>query len=329
MAIIADKMYNLRDAAAQFGPDGQELAVAEVLSQTNDIVGDMLIKESNLDSGHEYAVRTGIPAGTWRRAYQGVDAEKATQKVVLARPGTLGAYSVVDKLIAEKGGHVDAVRAGQAKGIISGMSDTVASALIYGGKKELEKCVGLAEYYNTTKPTVETSRNVVNAGGTAQQNKSSIYLVVWDSDKVYGFFPKGSKAGITRNDFGLVNHLDTNTNKEYPAYKEYFEWQIGLAVQDWRFAARIANINTGDLANVDLYGLIQDAEEKIQKLGVGKPCFYMNRTIKAALRKQLGNKSNVQYGPSQPGQLPIMSVDEIPVHICDAITNTESLVSNN
>ena len=326
MAIIADKMYNLRDAAAQFGPDGQELAVAEVLSQTNDIIGDMLIKESNLDSGHEYAVRTGIPAGTWRRAYQGVDAEKATQKVVLARPGTLGAYSVVDKLIAEKGGHVEAVRAGQAKGIIAGMSDTVASALIYGGKKELEKCVGLAEYYNTTKTTVETSRNVVNAGGTAAQNKTSIYLVVWD--KVYGFFPKGSKAGITRNDFGLVNHLDTNTNKEYPAYKEYFEWQIGLAVQDWRFAARIANINTGDLANVDLYGLIQDAEEKIQKLGVGKPCFYMNRTVKAALRKQLGNKSNVQYGPSQPGQLPIMSVDEIPVHICDAILNTESLVSN-
>ena len=80
MAIIADQMYNLRDAAAQFGPDGQELAVAEVLSQTNDIIGDMLIRESNLDSGHEYAVRTGIPAGTWRRAYQGVDAEKATQK---------------------------------------------------------------------------------------------------------------------------------------------------------------------------------------------------------------------------------------------------------
>lgn len=329
MAIIADKMYNLRDAAAQFGPDGQELAVAEVLSQTNDIIGDMLIKESNLDSGHEYAVRTGIPAGTWRRAYQGVDAEKATQKVVLARPGTLGAYSVVDKLIAEKGGHVDAVRAGQAKGIIAGMSDSVASALIYGGKKDLEKCVGLAEYYNTTNPKVETSRNIVNAGGTAQQNKTSIYLVVWDSDKVYGFFPKGSKAGITRNDFGLVNHLDTNTNKEYPAYKEYFEWQIGLAVQDWRFAARIANINTGDLANVDLYGLIQDAEEKIQKLGVGKPCFYMNRTVKAALRKQLGNKSNVQYGPTQPGQLPIMSVDEIPVHICDAIANTETLVGAN
>lgn len=329
MAIIADQMYNLRDAAAQFGPDGQELAVAEVLSQTNDIIGDMLIRESNLDSGHEYAVRTGIPAGTWRRAYQGVDAEKATQKVVLARPGTLGAYSVVDKLIAEKGGHVDAVRAGQSKGIIAGMSDTVANALIYGGKKELEKCVGLSEYYNTTKSSVDTSHNVVNAGGTAAQDKTSIYLVVWDSDKVYGFFPKGSKAGISRQDFGLVNHLDTTTNKEYPAYKEYFEWQIGLAVQDWRYAARIANINTGDLANVDLYGLIQDAEERIQKIGVGKAVLYMNRTVRSALRKQLGKKANVQYAPDQPGAKPILSVDEIPVHICDAISNTESLVSNN
>lgn len=327
MAIIADKMYNLRDAAAQFDPNGQELGIAEVLSQTNDIIGDMLMRESNLESGHEFAQRTGIPRGTWRRPYEGVDAEKATQKIVLARHGTLGAYSVVDKMTAERGGHVDAVRTGQAKAIIAGMSDTVAKALIYGGRKELEKCVGLAEYYNTKNTKVDSSRNVVDAGGAVANPKTSIFLVVWDSDKVFGFFPKGSKAGITRNDFGLVNHLDPIKEKEFPAYKEYFEWQIGLAVQDWRYAGRVANINVNDLANVDLYGLLQDLEEKIQKLGVGKPCFYMNRTVKGELRKQLGQKANVHYAPGQPGQLPIMSVDEIPVHICDAISNEEELVA--
>ena len=325
MPIIADKNYNLRDYATQFDPAGQELAIAEVLSKTNDIIGDMVVIESNLDNGHEYAVRTGIPAGTWRRLYEGVQPEKATTKVEVARCGTLAAYSVVDKLVAERGGNLDAVRSGQSRAIVAGMSNTAASALIYGGRKELDKCVGLSEYYNSLSASkYETARNVINAGGKTGGASTSIYCVVWDTDKVYGFFPKGSKAGIERVDHGLVNHVANN--KEFPAYKEYFEWKLGLAVQDWRYAGRVCNIDVATIDQVDIYGLMQDLEDKIQALNVGKPVFYMNRTAKSALRKQLGKKANVQYTPAQPGQMPIMSVDEIPVHLCDAILDTEALV---
>ena len=46
--------------------------------KTCDIIADALVCESSLDSGHEYAVRTGIPEGTWRRAYEGIEPAKAT-----------------------------------------------------------------------------------------------------------------------------------------------------------------------------------------------------------------------------------------------------------
>ena len=39
--------------------------------------------------------------------------------------GTLSAYSVVDKLVAEKGGNVEGVRTGQSRAIIAGMSNTM------------------------------------------------------------------------------------------------------------------------------------------------------------------------------------------------------------
>lgn len=328
MAIIADKNYNLKDYAAQFDPSGQELAIAEVLSQTNAIIGDMLVKESNLDSGYEYAVRTGIPEGTWRRAYQGVQPVKATTKVEVARYGVLSAYSVVDKIVAEKGGNVTAVRSGQAKAIVAGMSNTAAQALIYGGKDEMEKCIGLAEYYNhTSKQNAASANNViVGSASAASTGNTSIYCVVWSPETIFGFFPKGTKAGISRLDHGLVNHVNAD-GTEMPAYKEYFEWKLGLAVQDWRYAGRVCNIKVSDIANVDLYGAMQDLEEKIQALNIGRPVFYMNRTVKAALRKQLGSKANVQYTPGQPGQLPIMHVDEIPVHVCDAISDNEAKVA--
>ena len=325
MAIIANKTYNLRDYAAQFGANGSELAIAEVLSQTNDIVNDMVMCEGNSDMGHEFAVRTGIPRGAFRRAYQGLPPEKATSKIVLARAGTLGAYSVIDKLIAEKGGNLDAVRSGQSKAIIAGMSNTMADAMIYGGKDELDKFPGLAAHYDDLSKKVDSSRNIVNAGSTKENKNSSIYLIVWDTDKVFSFCPKGSKAGISRVDHGLVNHIDAD-GKEYPAYKEYFEWKLGIAVQDWRFAGRVCNIDTTDLANVDIAGLMQDLEEKIQAVNVGRPVFYMNRTLRSALRRQLGNKANVQYSPDSPTAKPVMKLDEIPVHICDCIKDTEAKV---
>ncbi len=325
MSIIAEKNYNLVDYAKQFDPSGQELAIAEVLSQSNEIIGDAVVAESSLDSGHEYAVRTGIPEGTWRRAYQGIEPAKATTKVVVESYGTLSAYSVVDKLVAEKGGHVDAIRTGQSRAIIAGMSSSMAHNLIYGNSGATpERFTGLAARYSALSGA-ESSRNVIDAGGTTDGQNSSIYLVVWDTDKVFTFFPKGSKAGIERVDYGLVNHVDANGN-EYPAYKEYFEWKLGLAVQDWRYAGRICNI---DVTNVpsDLIDKMCDLEEKIQSLSLGKPVWYMNRTVKAALRKLTTNRSNIQYTPDQITSRPLMTFNEIPVHICDAIGDNENVVA--
>lgn len=326
MAIIADKFYNLADYAKQFDPSGQELAIAEVLTQTNEIIADMPFTESNLEEGHSFAVRTGIPVGAWRRAYEGLPPEKGTTKVEVARPGTLGAFSVVEKIVAEKGGHVDNVRSGQAKAIFAGMSNTAATALIYGGVSQMERCVGLASYYYTlSAKKAQTARNVIDAGGKTDGKNTSIFLTVWDIDKIYGFFPKGSKAGIQRTDYGLTTAVDDN-GKEYPAYKEYFEWKLGLALQDWRYAGRVANIDVDKLNETDLLGLMQDLEERIQSLTLGKPVWYMNRTVKAALRKQLGKKANVFYTPDQPSAKSIMFVDEVPVHVCDAIEDTENTV---
>ena len=48
MAIIADKFYNLADYAKQFDPSGQELAIAEVLTQTNEIIADMPFTERTI-----------------------------------------------------------------------------------------------------------------------------------------------------------------------------------------------------------------------------------------------------------------------------------------
>lgn len=321
---IEYKNHNLIDWAKGLCLSSKDVSIAYMLTEYNAIIGDAIVQESSLDSGHEYAVRTGIPESTWRRVYKGIEPAKATTKVVVESYGALSAYSVVDKLVAEKGGQVEAVRTGQARAIIAGMSNTMASNLIYGNVgTNPERFTGLAARYCELSGA-ESSRNVISAGGQTDGQNSSIYLVVWDTDKVFTFFPKGSKAGIQHVDYGLVKHIDADGN-EFPAYKEYFEWKLGLAVQDWRFAGRICNIDTYNIPS-DLIDKMCELEERIQSLSVGKPVWYMNRTIKAALRKLINGCSNVQYVPDRITARPLMTFNEIPVHICDSIREDENVV---
>lgn len=324
MMDIEYKNHNLIDWAKGLCLSSKDVSIAYMLTEYNAIIGDAVVQESSLDSGHEYAVRTGIPESTWRRVYKGIEPAKATTKVVVESYGTLSAYSVVDKLVAEKGGHVEAVRTGQSRAIIAGMSSSMASNLIYGNSGATpERFTGLAARYCELSGA-ESSRNVISAGGQTDGQNSSIYLVVWDTDKVFTFFPKGSKAGIQHVDYGLVKHIDADGN-EFPAYKEYFEWKLGLAVQDWRFAGRICNIDTYNIPS-DLIDKMCELEERIQSLSVGKPVWYMNRTIKAALRKLTNGCSNVQYVPDRITARPLMTFNEIPVHICDSIREDENVV---
>ena len=97
-------------------------------------------------------------------------------------------------------------------------------------------------------------------------------------------------------------------------------------MQDWRYAGRICNIDVTDVPST-LIDKMCELEEKIQSLQLGKPVWYMNRTVKAALRKLASSKQNVQYTPDQITSRPMMTFNEIPVHVCDAISDTENVVA--
>lgn len=327
MAIVQDTCYNLNDYAKQFDASGQELAIAEVLTQRNDILQDMPVVESNSDSGHEFAVRTGIPEGTWRAAYEGVQPVKATTKVISKPYGVLTANSEVDALVAEKGGNVRAVRSGQAKAIIGGMSNGMAKNLIYGDSGNKKAFEGLASYYNRLSGA-DSASQLVNAGGSGNKN-TSIYLVVWSPETVYGFFPKGTRAGLRRIDYSPNGPIDIKAAKggSFPGYMEHFEWKMGFAVQDYRYAGRVANIDLSSIKGADLLDAMLELESKIQDFNSGSACWYMNRQAKFKVRQAISEKGNVQFAPWEPCGKDVMIFSERPVRVCDAISNTEETVS--
>lgn len=336
----------LTDFAKSIDPDGRVAAVIELLNQNNQSLQDILWKEGNLPTGHQTTVRTGLPAGTWRKLYQGVAPQKSLRAQITDTCGILEARSEIDKAVAELNGNTAAFRMSESESFVEGLSHDLIDALFYGDTTvNPERFHGLAARYNTVSGGAPITENVLDAGGTGSDN-TSIWLVVWGENTVCGIYPKGSSAGLDHEDLGLIDAFDASNNR-YRAYADRFEWKAGLSVRDWRYVVRIANIDVSDLkagtgtqafnATTNIIDMMIRAMAHIPNIGKGRAVFYGNRNITTALpimAKQ--SASNVlaiqpgvqQFGTVQPGFAGAgdLSFLSVPVRVVDRLLNTEARI---
>jgi len=194
MATLGSNVLTLADHAKRLDPDGKVPSIVELLSQSNEILDDMLWMEGNLPTGHRTTVRTGLPAVAWRLLNQGVQPSKSTTAQVDEQCGMLEAWSEVDKDLAMLNGNTAAFRLSEAQAFIEAMNQEMASTLFYGNAGLTpEEFTGLSIRYSD--PAAVNGQNVIDAGGSGSDN-SSIWLVAWGGQTVHGIFPKGSKAGL-------------------------------------------------------------------------------------------------------------------------------------
>lgn len=329
----------LADWAKRIDPDGKVPAVAELLSQSNEILEDAVFMEGNLPTGHRVTIRTGLPTVYWRSLNQGVPRSKSTTAQVDESVGMLEAYSAVDKDLADLNGNSSAFRLSEDSAFLEAMNQTQAQTLFYGNPaSDNRQYLGLAPRFSTISGA-GNAQNILDAGGTGSNN-TSIYLVVWGEQTVFCTFPKGSKAGLIHNDQGELTVYD-GSNQPYQALQTHYQWKNGLVVKDWRYVVRIANINVTDLtgqattqastAATQIIYLLSRALDRIPSFGMGRAAFYMNRTVASMLRIAALNKSNtalsIEKGLSQFGTPSNWtSFMGTPLRRVDQILNTEARV---
>jgi hypothetical protein len=319
----------LQDVARRLDANGKIDKIVEMLTETNEILQDMLWVEGNLPTGHKTTIRTGLPSATWRKLNYGVPRGKSTTAQITDTCGMLETYAEVDKALADLNGNTAEFRLSEDRAFIEGMNQQMAATIFYGDTaKNPERFMGLAARYNDL--SADSGKNIVNAGGSGNDN-TSIWLVCWGDNTAHGIYPKGSKAGIQHKDLGEVT-LEDGAGGLYQGYRTHYKWDCGLTVRDWRFISRIANIDVSDLAGTsctdpaDLIDLMIDAYYKIPNMNMGKPVFYCNRTILAYLHKQARSAKNVNLYLDNVEGKPIVKFLGIPVRQCDQIKNDETKV---
>lgn len=330
MAALSTIHPTLLDVTKRLDPQGKIDTIAELLTETNEILQDMVWVEGNLPTGHRTTVRTGLPEPTWRKLYGGVQPTKSTTAQITDTCGMLEAYAEVDKALADLNGNTASFRLSEDRAFIEGMNQEFASTLFYGNEgTEPEAFTGFAPRFNDQ--AALNGGNILTSAATPDGNdNTSIWLVVWGANTVHGIYPKGSKAGLHMEDKGQVTieNVDGNGGR-MEAYRTHYRWDCGLVVRDWRYVVRI-NYDLEDIVADGQTGpvldnLMRKAIRRIPTLSMGRPVFYANRDSLDAIDLQANNKTTLGFKTVEDAQGKLVNTFlGIPIRKCDAILSNEA-----
>lgn len=333
MATIGAGVLNIVDVVKGLNPDGSVARVVEILNRVDEVMYDIPWQEGNLPTGDQITIRTGLPTPTWRRMNQGIAPTKSLKSQVVEACAELADISTIDVEVANLGGDPGSARLAESRPHIEGMNQAFINTLFYGSTVTPEQFVGLSTRYSSL--SAGNSQNIIDGGGTTASDMTSVWLIVWGPDTVYGVYPKGSRGGLQHLDLGqqLITTQAGNPGTLLLSYVDRYMWNCGLALRDWRFCVRIANIDIANLVNeaspTDLTNKMIRAVAKIPSFDKGNAGFYMNRTVYEMLAIQ--RREDVRAG----GQLKFEVVDGkmipmfmgIPIRKTDGLLLTESQVS--
>lgn len=335
MTVLSVARPTLLDMAKAMDPDGKIADVVEIMNETNEMLEDMVWKEGNLPTGHRTTIRAGIPAPTWRKLYGGVQPTKGRTVQVTDSCGMLEAYAEIDKALADLNGNTASFRLLEDRAHIEGISQELADTIFYGDEStEPEAFTGLVPRFNST--SAANGENIILGGAAGgQTDNTSIWLIVWGDNTVHGIIPKGSTAGLQVTDKGQVTIESIDgAGGRMEAYRTHYRFDAGISVRDWRYVVRIPNIDKSLLladasgTSAVLIDLMTQAIEMIPNLGAGRPVFYMSRTVKSFLRRQIMNKTvNSTLTADMVAGKHVMSFDGIPVKRSDALAGDEARVA--
>jgi len=331
MATLGNSFVDLIDIYKQQDGMGQFVAVIEMLMEMNPMLDDAIAVECNKGTSHLHTVRSGLPAVTWGKLYKGIPNGKGRTTQVEDTTGFVEGMSTIDKRLLDLSTNEGAVRLSEAKSYLEAMNNEVASKIIYGNSaSDPEEFMGLSPRFNSL--SAPNGNQIIDAGGTGSDN-TSIWLVTWGDNQTNLLYPKGTQAGVKREDMGKQRVTDASGNAYY-AMEELFTWHVGVAVKDWRYVSRVANIDVSNMAagSVALYNFLRKAYYKLQSRRVagGKICMYCNRDVMEALDALASNAgtsdSYIRLKTTEIEGKEVTTYRGIPIRETDALLNTEDRV---
>lgn len=316
--------------------------VVDMMRQANEILDVMTWMACNQGDEHMIVQSVSLPTVYEAMVNRGVLPSDGKDIDLYEPTATFRSWQEVDADAAELTGDPAKVMSDKSRKHRQAHSRNFVSSLFYGNSlTDPDTFPGLAQRYSD--PTDNNGQNIINGGGAGVDN-ASIFLIGFGEDAVSGLYPANTPAGLATEDKGKVTkeNADGTTDSLRDVYRSKFSWHCGLAVEDWKWAARICNLDISDLKaqNDNAANLLQLTEDALYCLpstavktdantNGRRMGWFMNRTLRKMIDRQ--SRTAVQLG----GQLDYVVVDGvrrkalhgIPMYTVDQMTNAETLVT--
>lgn len=333
MATIGNSFPSLIDAYKA----SAEGTVVEILNRQNPILDDAIATQCNMDSVHRHMIRTGLPSVGWGRLYQGVPQSKTTMQQVDDTTGFLEAGSQIDTRLLKLAPDPAKARLVDSAPYLEAMNQEMATGMFYHDTATTpEKFKGLSPRYSVIGGP-GAGLQVIDGAGQGGDN-TSIWFVTWGDHATSLLYPKGTKAGVSIEDKGEQRVTDAAGNPYY-VKETLFNWHLGMFVKDWRYNARVANIDVSDMrsGSVDVWALLRKAYYRLQTRRrdaiSSRIAIYMNRDVLEILDAQSSDRALLAANPNYTGLSQsviegkeVKTYRSIPIRETDALLNTEAKV---
>lgn len=315
--------------------------IVEILTEQNPMLDDMVITEANDGTSNKTTIRTGLPDAAWTAFYEGVQGSKGSVRQIRNTAGRLQSKLEIDAALYDQAPDKSALLRDEIEQHSEAMMNEMADCLIYGKiVTEPKKFNGLINFFSSLGGATSTDDKlskhyVFDALSSSQASKAalrSIWLVGWGNKSIRAFYPRGSQGGLKKGEFKKVDVVNAaDTSKTYEAYRQYLEWQLGLDVRDYRYAGRIANLQSDEMFDTsgvpEYIEILRRLVARVRADGV-KQVWYMDKLTWEAVGVWMARKTmSNAIGSKDLQERPTETLFGIPVRICDALNTNETEVT--
>lgn len=340
--------FSTSDAFRRLDKDGKLVEYVNYLAQNNQFKDHIPWVECNDYNGHKISMLTDVPATFWKRDNLGVPATHSDVAVVRETIGKIAArtfvFEDVLKNLDQASSRQEVLRMENELKMDQLNNDMVKAFFKASIKNDPASFDGFEARYNTMdKKLSDNYKQVIDCGGKGD-NLTSMWVVGWGLNTVFGLYPQNRPMGIQVDPRGRVRVNDPYGNPIYGDETQY-EWSFGLGIKDRRAVVRLANIDVDALisgkgvGSPDLMApnsnniitMLHEATAKLPNSNNMKIAIYANRDVFVGMqnlctRMQSSflevNKQKEQFDNTHNGY----SLFGYDFSVVDALENNESQI---
>lgn len=326
-----ENMYTLKDVMARKDPNGRLATIAEILQQSNSIYDDMPMLEGLTEVGDQITVRAKLGDPKWKRYNEHIKPSISLTDQVNELCGHIEDWSEIDADLAEKSGDVAGFLLRESKAKMQAMANEVVRTIIYGNATTDPKTFNgfMTRLNKLNDEYMNGTPVVINGGGSTGGQQGSILIVGWGENTVHGIYPRYSQGGLEFDNKGKVTSQTADGYLD--VYRSKFAQEVGLAVRDYRYVVRIANIDAEEIktpsATSNLYDLFMEAVSNIPNPQLVNLTAYAPRRIWLALSQIAAKSGNRPMTESITQAGFVTNIIGVPLKMQDCMLMTESVVS--